>query len=193
MLFKEAKSSAASLFSELKADDALPADVKKADMTIRGKQTDPDFQSVKHALGSVPDTAKNSIFFPPIEALADEGAKLHAELGKLKTALEKHKALEDEVKALKSDIKASETNKTEVVTAARLRITPEEAQIAILSRFHALLRDSYQSYLDADCRAAIAAIENLYDKYAETAKDIEDKRKAAADELQGYLGKLGYV
>lgn len=192
-LFKEAKSSAASLFSELRTEGTLPAGIKKSDMTVRGKQTDPDFESVNHILKIVPETAKDSIFFLPLMALADEGAKLHAELTKLKTALEKHKALEDEVKTLKSDIKASENNKAEVVTAARLRITPEEAQVAILARFHALLRHSYQSYLDADRRAAIAAIENFYDKYAETAKDIEDKRKAAADELQGYLRKLGYA
>ena len=105
----------------------------------------------------------------------------------------KRQVLEDEVKTLKSDIKSSEKNKAEVVKSARLKITAEEAQIAILSRFHGLLQQSYRTYLDADRRAVIAAIENLYDKYAETAQAIEDKRKAAADELQSYLGKLGYV
>ena len=192
-LFKEAKSSAASLFSELKTDGTLPVGVKKADMTIRGKQTDPDFESVDGVLAHVPDSAKESIFLPPIQALADEGLAHYKELAKLSAALEKHKALEDEVKTFKSEIKSSEKNKAEVVKSARLKITSEEAQIAILSRFHALLRQSYQAYLDADRRAVIAAIENLYDKYAETAQDIELKRKAAADELQGYLGKLGYV
>ena len=192
-LFKEAKSSAASLFSELKTDGTLPAGVKKADMTIRGKQTDPDFESVKQVLRHVPNSAKGSIFLPPIQTLADEGLTHYKELAKLSAALEKHKALEDEVKTLKSEIKSSEKNKAEVVKSARLKITPEEAQIAILSRFHALLRQSYQSYLDSDRRAVISAIENLFDKYAETAKDIELKRKNASEELNGYLGALGYV
>ena len=192
-LFKEAKSSAATLFSELKTDGTLPAGVKKADMTIRGKQTDPDFESVKRVLGHIPNSAKGSIFLPPIQTLADEGLALFKELVKLSAALEKHKALEDEVKTLKSESKSSEKNKEEVVKSARLKITSEEAQITILSRFHALLRQSYQAYLDEDRRTVIAAIENLYDKYAETAQEIEKKRKDAADELQGYLGKLGYV
>ena len=192
-LFKEAKSSAATLFSELKTDGTLPAGVKKADMTIRGKQIDPDFESVKQVLRHVPNSAKGSIFLPPIQTLADEGLTHYKELAKLSAALEKHKALEDEVKTLKSEIKSSEKNKAEVVKSARLKITPEEAQIAILSRFHALLRQSYQSYLDSDRRAVISAIENLFDKYAETAKDIELKRKNASEELNGYLGALGYV
>ncbi|MGS0757043.1 biotin-independent malonate decarboxylase subunit gamma, partial [Roseateles sp. GG27B] len=42
-------------------------------------------------------------------------------------------------------------------------------------------------------RACLAALENLWGKYAVTAKQIEAERDAAAQTLQGYLVELGYV
>ena len=44
----------------------------------------------------------------------------------------------------------------------------------------------------ADQRACIAAIENLWSKYAVTAKQIETDRDAAAQALQEFLVELGY-
>jgi type I restriction enzyme M protein len=38
----------------------------------------------------------------------------------------------------------------------------------------------------------VAAIENLWRKYAVTAKQIEAQRDAAAAALQGFLVELGY-
>ena len=38
----------------------------------------------------------------------------------------------------------------------------------------------------------VAAIENLFDKYAVTAEEIETKRDEAADKLKGFLVELGY-
>ena len=49
-----------------------------------------------------------------------------------------------------------------------------------------------EHYLRADQRACVAAIENLWRKYAVTAKQIEAKRDAAAVQLQKFLVELGY-
>ena len=46
--------------------------------------------------------------------------------------------------------------------------------------------------LRADQRACIAAIENLWGKYAVTAKQIEAERDDAARALQAFLLELGY-
>jgi type I restriction enzyme M protein len=56
-----------------------------------------------------------------------------------------------------------------------------------------VLFDSYRHYLRADQRACIAAIENLWSKYAVTAKQIEAERDEAAQALQAFLVELGYA
>jgi type I restriction enzyme M protein len=52
--------------------------------------------------------------------------------------------------------------------------------------------DTYQAYLRADQRACIKAIENLWNKYAITARDIETERDAASNQLKAFLVELGY-
>ena len=56
-----------------------------------------------------------------------------------------------------------------------------------------VLLESYKHYLRADQRACVAAIDNLWRKYAVTARQIEAERNAAAAELQRFLGELGYA
>ena len=63
----------------------------------------------------------------------------------------------------------------------------------ILRRIRARLTQTYESYLNADRRACLAAVENLHAKYAVTASDIEKKRVAAAAQLDGFLRELGYA
>ena len=94
-----------------------------------------------------------------------------------------HKALEQELKDVKARIKATESRKNELVEAARANISKETAKREILTRLHRLLLDAYRQYLRADQRACLAAIENLWEKYAITAKQIESARTLAAEKL----------
>jgi type I restriction enzyme M protein len=106
--------------------------------------------------------------------------------------LAKHKTLEDEARQLKNDLRATEKKEEELVAAAREKIARDEARRVILERLHRLLVQTYESYLRADQRACLAALENLYAKYAVTAKDIEAKRDAEAAKLKTFLAELGY-
>ena len=71
-------------------------------------------------------------------------------------------------------------------------IGAEEARKVIVARLHRLLREAYAAYLRDDQRACVAALENLHDKYAVTAKEIEGRRDAAAERLGEFLKGLGY-
>ena len=106
--------------------------------------------------------------------------------------LARHKALEDEERQLKADLRATEKKKEELVAAAREKIDRDEARRVILDRLHRLLVQTYEGYLRADQRACTAAIENLYAKYAVTAKAIEVRRDAEAVKLKTFLAELGY-
>jgi type I restriction enzyme M protein len=115
-----------------------------------------------------------------------------AEAAEIEKRLLKHKALEDEVRDLKAALRATEKKQEELVTAARAKIDTDEAKRVILDRLHRILIETYESYLRADQRACLAALENLHAKYAVTAKAIEAKRDAAAAKLKTFLEELGY-
>ena len=116
--------------------------------------------------------------------------RLEAE--RIEAQLARHKALEDEAKDLKAKIKSTAAKKDELVEQARLKISRDEARQVIVERLGKVLFESYRQYLRADQRACIAAIENLWQKYAVTAKQIEAERDSAAAELKKYLMELGY-
>ena len=114
------------------------------------------------------------------------------EAERIEAQLLRHKALEDEAKTLKAHIKTTTDKKDALVAQARLKISPDEARVIIIERLGKVLFASYQHYLRADQRACVAALENLWRKYAVTARQIEAQRDAAAEELQGFLVELGY-
>jgi len=62
----------------------------------------------------------------------------------------------------------------------------------IIERLRQTLMNTYRAYLMADQRACIKAIENLWEKYAVTAKTIEDERDMASKQLQAFMVELGY-
>jgi type I restriction enzyme M protein len=111
---------------------------------------------------------------------------------RLEKQLARHKTLEDEAKSLKATVKTTEEKKTELVEQARLKISTDQARQAIIERLGQVLFSSYQQYLRADQRACVTAIENLWSKYAVTAKQIEAERDEAGEELQRFLVELGY-
>lgn len=110
----------------------------------------------------------------------------------IEAQLARHKALEDEAKNLKTLIKATEQSRDELVEKAREKISSDEARVVIVERLGKVLFDSYHQYLRADQRASVAAIENLWSKYAVTAKQIEADRDEAARVMQAFLVELGY-
>jgi type I restriction enzyme M protein len=118
--------------------------------------------------------------------------KLEAEANAIEAKLARHKALEDEARQLKADLRTMEKKEEDLVAAAREKIGKDDARAVIVERMHQLLVQTYESYLRADQRACIAALENLHAKYAVTAEGIEKKRDEAAAKLKGFLKELGY-
>ena len=111
---------------------------------------------------------------------------------RLEAQLARHKTLEEEARTLKALVKTTERKKTELVEQARLKISGDEARHTIIDRLGRVLLESYQQYLQADLRACVAGVENLWGKYAVTAKQIEAERDEAAQTLQRFLVELGY-
>ncbi|MEM7353354.1 MAG: hypothetical protein AAF657_21340 [Acidobacteriota bacterium] len=86
----------------------------------------------------------------------------------------------------------TEKKQDELVAAARAKIGRDETRQLIVDRLHRLLVETYASWLRADRRACVAALENLHAEYATTAADIEQRRDAATAKVKGFLEELGY-
>lgn len=126
------------------------------------------------------------------EARKGDWSTYTAEAAEIEKRLARHKALEEEVRDLKGAVRSTEKKKEDLIAAARSKINPDEAKRVILDRLHRVLCETYEGYLRADQRACLAALENLYAKYAVTAKEIEAGRDAAAAKLKAFLRELGY-
>ena len=106
--------------------------------------------------------------------------------------LERHAALDAELKKLKANIREVEKQKDEMIAAARAKITEDEAKTLILERFRNLLNEQFAGYLRQYQRSFIAAVENLWQKYAVTTKQILAERDREAAQLDAFLKELGY-
>jgi type I restriction enzyme M protein len=161
-------------FEDLDATGVLPAEEVKS---LKA--------SLKDAKGMA-KTAKRDSALGDWQAFAKEAERIEAQL-------KRHKALEDEAKTLKAHIKSTTEKRDALVEQARKKINADEARVIIVERLGKVLLASYQHYLRADQRACVAAIENLWRKYAVTAKQIEAQRNTAAEQLQAFLVELGYA
>jgi type I restriction enzyme M protein len=122
----------------------------------------------------------------------EQGALAWERARRLEQSLSRHKVLEDEIKVLKATIKGIENKRDELVDSARQKISRDEARTVIVERLRRVLMNTYEAYLRDDQRTCVKAIENLWSKYAVTAKTIEAERDAASIQLKEFLVELGY-
>ncbi len=190
---KMLKGAAGDLFTEIKVAGLLPKGAKKGFYCAEGyAQGDPQFTNGQRVLDLASSVGHNSAFTAVIEATMAAGRQAKATAERIEAKLTTHKALEDESKTLKAAIKSTEVKRDELVKQARLKISNDEARQIIVDRLGKLLFANYLQYLRADQRACITGIENLWGKYAVTARQIEAERNEAAKALQDFLLELGY-
>jgi type I restriction enzyme M protein len=72
------------------------------------------------------------------------------------------------------------------------QLTEDEARRLILKKLYDLATNELSRYLNTEKRALIAGVENLWDKYAVSSRELENERAAALKMLDGFLQKLGY-
>ncbi|MFZ5468024.1 MAG: N-6 DNA methylase [Myxococcota bacterium] len=190
---KELKALATDLFTEMKVAGVLPRGMKKGDITQGMSAKDADFSAGQVILDLATDANFKSDRVDAVRHRMQDGCETLERVQAREARLERHKALEDEAKQLKADLRAAEKKQEDLVAAAREKIDRNEARKVIIERLHRLLVQTYESYLRADQRACLTALENLYSKYAVTAEDIEKRRDAAAKKAKSFLVELGYA
>lgn len=192
-LLKLIKDLAGNIFTELNAADRLPKEAKKGHYCSEGLTAKaPQFTNGQRILELANQVGHTTEYAAQLTDAIDQGQQAYERAQSITISLQRHKALEDEVKTLRATIKGIEGKRDELVQSARAKITNDEARTVIIERLRQLLMNTYQAYLRADQRACIKAIENLWGKYAVTAKTIESERDVASQQLQAFLAELGY-
>ena len=73
------------------------------------------------------------------------------------------------------------------------QLTDEQAKTLILKKLHDLATAELHRYLNAEKRQLIAALENLWSKYAVSSKALEDERSKTLQTLDAFMAGLGYL
>lgn len=184
----EEQANAQTRLAELQALFAAADDEDFEDTDDTGVMTSVQVKELKTKLKDAKGMVKQCKRDPGLGSSEEYQEKV----AQIEAQLKRHKVLEDEAKELKNVIKAIENKRDELVLSAREKISQDEARVVIVARLKQLLLNTYNRYLRAEQRACITAIENLWDKYAVTAKQIELARNEAAQRLQEFLAELGY-
>jgi type I restriction enzyme M protein len=189
---KLVKELASNMLVEVKAASVLPKGVKATYFTEGLVQKDPQFYNGQRILDLAQQVGLASEYATPLSKAMAQGKLAYGKALTLTKSLETHKLLEDEVKVLKATIKQIEGKRDELVESARAKISTDEARQVIVERLRKTLMDTFAAYLRTDQRACVRSIENLWSKYAVTAKSIEGDRDKASAKLEKFLEDLGY-
>lgn len=184
----EEQANAQARLAELQALFAAADDEDFEDTDDTGVMTSEQVKDLKAKLKD----AKGMVKLCKREPGLGSPEEFQEKVSQIEAQLKRHKALEDEAKELKKVIKAIESKRDELVLSAREKISQDEARVVIVARLKQLLLNTYSRYLRAEQWACITAIENLWGKYAVTAKEIEVEREQASKQLQNFLAELGY-
>lgn len=103
------------------------------------------------------------------------------------------KTWKKELATVKKQLKAKHDSFKQHIGTAVEGLTPEAAADLLLTILHNDMRAIVERYIAAQLKEVVAAFENWWDKYRVTLTEIEGRRDAAAQALQGFLKGLGYV
>ncbi|MAX35789.1 MAG: restriction endonuclease subunit S [Gimesia sp.] len=189
---KTTKALIGDLYTLLKKEDRIPKGMKKGWLTEGLTQKEANFAMTDRILEISGTNGHTTDVVYNLMTARKQGEAAKEQSDRIEIRLQAYSALEDELKALKAGIKQVEKQKDDLVTQARAKISEEEAKELILERLQRVLTERYDSYLQQHQRTFIAAIENLWDKYAVTTQQILIERDEAATQLNSFLKELGY-
>ena len=118
--------------------------------------------------------------------------QVKAQLAKLDTG---NKTDKKKIDALNKDKAALEERIAKidaVLETINGRLTDDEAKHLILKKLYDIASTELERYLNTEKRGLVLGVEDLWDKYAVSSRELEHKRETTIKTLDGYLRSLGY-
>jgi type I restriction enzyme M protein len=103
------------------------------------------------------------------------------------------KVLRADLRTRRTELRALQGELLERLEAARAALEPEAAQSLVLGIERERLEAELARYAAARRQEAVAAVENWWDKYHVSLREIEAERDMAVARLGGFVEELGYV
>jgi type I restriction enzyme M protein len=102
------------------------------------------------------------------------------------------KALKKKLSAAKLKVKAAKKGFADRLEEAQAQVDAEQAQVLVLDILRADLLRELERRVTAHRQEVVSTVENWWDKYRVTLRDIEGERDTAKVQLDGFLKGLGY-
>jgi type I restriction enzyme M protein len=114
------------------------------------------------------------------------------EIKALKEELVKIKDKKDEIKAQLAIVKKSDKELNIKVEAFRSKLTKEQSKELIVEKFKKEVLKILDGYLSEGEQKVIACLENYFDKYSVTLKNLKKSRDLESQKLDTFMKELGY-
>lgn len=171
----------------LKKQDAaikgIEKKIKEAKASLKGKTEQLELKTQLKRLGGETFKAESTQLVKQIDA-------------RVAGLDEKDKAEKKTINALKKDKGVLEERIAKVDTVlAEIGgpLTDDEAKALILKKLYGVAGAALDRYLGAELQGLIGGVENLWDKYAVSSREIETDREGTLQVLAGFLAGLGYT
>jgi type I restriction enzyme M protein len=161
----------------------LEKTIKEVKTTLKVHANELDFKIVLKRQGADQVKAESQQLLDTIKAQLATLNEAKKDEKKQITALRKDQA------ALTARIQRAD----QVLTDIGGQLTDEQAKTLILKKLHDLATAELHRYLNAEKRQLIAALENLWHKYAVSSNALEDERSKTLKILDAFMVGLGYL
>lgn len=178
-----AKKELKNLKDQDKAIKAIEKRIKDAKVMLKQKQAELAFKLQLKRIGADEVKAETR------DLIAQADARLAGLDPKKKADKKTIKALEKDKEALAARIDRTDA----VLKAIGGQISEEDARRLILKKIYDIARGELGRYLNAEKRVLVRAVENLWEKYAVAADELEDQRATTLATMSGFLTGLGYL
>jgi type I restriction enzyme M protein len=172
-----------SLQAQEKAIAAIEKRIKENRATLKIKTDELEHKLQLKRLGGDDFKAENQELFRQVDAQLANLDNNNKDDKKKITALNKDKTA----------LEARLAKTAAILTAIGGQLTEEEARRLILKKLYDLANNELSRYLNAEKRGLIFVVENLWDKYAVSSRELEIERNKTLKELDGFLKGLGYL
>jgi type I restriction-modification system DNA methylase subunit len=185
---KESKgASAKHELNELKKLDAniktIEEKIKDAKSELKEKTTELELKIELKRLGGEGFTAESRELIRQVDKQIAELDPAETTDNKKITALRKDKA------ALEARITRTDALLAEIGG----QLTDEDAKRLVLKKLYDIADEELKRYLNAEKRTLIQSVENLWNKYAASSRELEKQREQTLNELNSFLKELGYL
>ncbi len=166
-----------------KAIAAIEKRIKENKAELKSKTDELEIKLRLKRLGGSDFEAENKELIRQVEVQLKNLSSANKDDKKKITALNKDKI------ALEKRIAKTES----ILSAIGGQLTEEDARRLILKKLYDLAANELNRYLNAEKRSFIAGVENLWNKYATSSRQLEQERAETLKTLDRYLKALGYT